>query len=94
MNGGTGMMSAKMHMDEDGKVIWSRIHPGGSIGLHQHPGSDDINYVLSGVGKAVCDGVEESLAAGDCHICKKGSSHSIQNTGEEDLILLTVVAER
>ena len=27
-------------------------------------------------------------------ICKKGSEHSIQNTGEGDLVLLTVVVER
>ena len=70
------------------------IHPGGSIGLHKHPTSDDINYVISGTGKAVCDGQEEILNAGTCHICKKGSEHSITNTGSEDLVLLTVVVER
>lgn len=94
MNGGTGEMSAKMHMDENGKVILCRLHPGGSIGTHAHPTSDDINYVLSGTGMAVCDSREEPLAAGACHICKKGSEHSIRNTGAEDLVLLTVVAER
>ena len=31
------------------------IRPGGSIGLHRHETSDDINYVLSGVGAAICD---------------------------------------
>ena len=53
-----------------------------------------MNYVLSGTGKAICDGKEESLAPGTYHICKKGSEHSIVNTGEEDLVLLTVVIER
>lgn len=94
MNGGTGMMSAKMHMDESGKVILTRIHEGGSIGLHSHETSDDINYVMSGSGKAVCDGAEETLFAGTCHICRKGSSHSIINTGDDDLVLLTVVSEK
>ena len=55
---------------------------------------DDINYVLSGTGKAICDGQEELLSAGTCHICKKGSEHSIANIGDEDLVLLTVVVER
>ena len=32
MNGGTGMMSAKMFMDEQGKII----------GLHKHETSDDL----------------------------------------------------
>ena len=93
MNGGTGTMSARMFMDEQGKII-PKIHPGGSIGLHKHETSDDINYVLSGTGKAVCDGQEEILKAGTCHICKKGSQHSIENIGNDDLVLLTVVVER
>ena len=87
MNHGTGMMTAKMYADALGKVISCAIHPGGSIG-------DDINYVISGKGIAVTDGAEEPLSAGVCHICKKGSAHSITNTGTEDLVLLTVVVER
>lgn len=94
MNSGTGIMTAKMYMDEQGKIILCSIHVGGSIGLHKHETSDDINYVLSGTGKAICDGHEEFLNAGTCHICKKGSEHSIINTGSEDLVLFTVVVER
>ena len=52
------------------------------------PGMND------GTGKAVCNGQEEILNAGTCHICKKGSEHSISNTGSEDLVLLTFVVER
>lgn len=94
MNHGTGEMSAKMFIGDAGKIIPCRLHKGGSIGMHSHPTSDDINFILSSVGKAICDGEEEPLAAGNCHVCKKGSMHSIVNTGEEDLVLLTVVVER
>lgn len=94
MNQGTGQMSARMYMDQEGKIIPCRIHAGGSIGMHGHPTSDDINYILSGTGKAVCDGQEEILGPGTCHICKKGSEHSIINTGSEDLVMLTVVVEK
>ena len=94
MNHGTGEVCARMYMGEDGKIIPCRIRPGGSIGLHRHETSDDINYVLSGVGTAICDGAEEALSAGCCHICKRGSEHSIIKTGSEDLCLLTVVVER
>ena len=79
---------------EGGKLISCRIHPGGSIGLHSHPASDDLNFVLAGTGAALCDGQEEPLAPGVRHVCKKGGSHSIRNTGEGDLVLLTVVVER
>ena len=94
MNNGTGEMTAKMFMSENGKIIPCRIHAGGSIGKHKHKTSDDINYVLSGTGKAICDGEVEVLAAGCCHICKKGSEHSIINTGNDDLCMLTIVVER
>lgn len=94
MNNGTGEMSAKMYTDEYGKIIPCSIHPGGSIGIHKHETSDDINYIISGTGKAICDGKEEALVPGVCHICKKGSEHSIINTGSEDLSMLTVVVER
>ena len=94
MNHGTGLMGAKMYMDEAGKVILCSIHAGGSIGIHRHETSDDINYVLSGTGKAICDGEEELLSAGVCHICRKGSEHSILNTGDGDLVLMTVAVER
>lgn len=53
-----------------------------------------MNYVLSGVGIATCDGVEEDLAPGVMHICPQHSSHSIKNTGEEDLVILTIVVKR
>ena len=94
MNDGTGEMSARMYMDEQGKIIPTTIHSGGSIGLHKHPTSDDINYVISGEGKAICDGQEEILRTGVCHICKRGSEHGITNTGKDDLVLMTVVVER
>lgn len=94
MNSGTGMMTAKMFVNNGGKIIQCNIHKGGSIGTHIHETSDDINYVLAGEGKAICDGVEEILTAGCCHICKKGSEHSIINSGNDDLVLLTIVVER
>lgn len=94
MNNGTGTMTAKMYMGEQGKIISCSIHAGGSIGLHKHETSDDINYILSGSGKAICDGKEEVLRSGTCHICQKGSEHSIINTGDEDLVILTTVVER
>ncbi|MDE5740857.1 MAG: cupin domain-containing protein [Oscillospiraceae bacterium] len=94
MNNGTGSMTTKMYMDEQRKIIPCTIHSGGSIGLHRHMTSDDIKYILSGTGKAICDGKEEPLRSGCCHICKKGSEHSIINVGDDDLVLLTVVIER
>lgn len=93
LNQGEGTVFARMYMDQAGKIMVSRLPKGASQGLHTHTTSREVCYVLSGTGLAVCDGVEEILAPGDCHCCPKGSSHSLANTGEEDLVLFTVVCE-
>ena len=94
MNSGTGEMTCRMYNDESYRIIPTAIHPGGSIGLHTQNSGDDLNYILSGTGKAVCDGAEEELVPGVMHICPQGSAHSIVNTGTEDLVMLTVVVAR
>ena len=93
MNGGTGEVCAKMYVNSSGKVIISRLKPGASIGLHTQNNGNDINFVVSGNGRALCDDNEEILSPGVCHYCQKGSSHMIENTGSEDLVLYTVVQE-
>lgn len=91
MNGGTGEMTCRLYTDEKYRIISTVIHPGGSIGPHTQSGGDDLNYIISGTGAAVCNGVKEALKPGVMHICPKRSAHSIINTGTEDLVMLTLV---
>ena len=49
-----------------------------------HPGGSIGNH----------NGTEEALSPGVMHICPKGSEHSIVNTGEEDLVMLTIVVKK
>lgn len=53
-----------------------------------------MNYILSGTGKAFSDGIEEDLKPGVMHICPQGHKHSIANTGDDDLVMLTIVVKR
>ena len=94
MNNGTGTMSAQMYDDDSYRIIPTTIHPGGSIGMHMLASGDDLNYIISGTGKAICDGIEEKLSPGVMHICPKGSKHTIINTGEEDMVMLTIVVKK
>lgn len=94
MNNGEGMMTVRMFNDDNYRIIPTKIHKGGSIGLHKQESGDDFNYILSGTGKAICDGKEEILTAGTVHICPKNSEHTIINTGEDDLVMLTVVVKK
>lgn len=76
------------------EIGYSRIHPGGSIGEHTQDFGDDMNYIFFGSGKAFYDDVEEKLMTGVMHICPQGHKHSIINTGDEDLVMLTLVVKR
>lgn len=57
LNGGDGEVSAKMSVQKNGKIMLAKLPAGTSIGMHTHETSDDINYVIRGVGKAVCAGI-------------------------------------
>ena len=94
MNNGTGKMSARMYSNDFYRIIQTAIHPGGSIGNHKQQSGDDMNYIISGTGRAICDGIEEELRPGVMHICPKGSEHAIINTGEENLVMLTIVVKK
>ena len=87
-------MSARMYNDDSYRIIPTRIHPGGAIGKHTQESGDELNYIISGTGMAVCDGIEEKLSPGVMHICPQGSEYEIKNTGGEDLVMLTVVVKR
>ena len=94
MNHGAGEMTAQMVIHSLGRFVLNRIHPYGSIGVHEQKKREEINYVVSGTGVAICDGKEEFLHPGCCHICPQGSIHTIENTGIDDLVLFTAVIEK
>ena len=65
------------------------LHKGAGIGLHpQH--KDEIYYIVSGQGSYVLDGKQHDVRAGHALLTRKGSSHALQQVGEEDLVVLLV----
>lgn len=68
------------------------LHRGAGIGLHQHH-KDEIYYVLSGRGRYVLDGKVHEVAAGDAMLTRPGSTHAIEQRGDEDLVLLILYAK-
>ena len=90
--GGEGQVVVRKFDDPVmGAVVQLTLPVGASIGLHTHTGNFEVVYVLSGSGRCVDDGAEYPIAAGMCHYCPEGHSHSIINTGDEDLALLGVL---
>lgn len=89
--GGEKYVEAKMITDDLNKIMKGCLVPGASIGMHTHDNSSEIIFITSGKAKTITDGVTEFLEAGDCHYCKKGSTHTLINDGDEVLHFLAVV---
>lgn len=85
---------AKMFMDENNRIMYGKLEPGASIGLHTHETSSEIVYILQGCGKALYDQEEEELEQGMCHYCPKGHAHSLINDNMEELIFFAVVPQQ
>lgn len=63
------------------------LHKGAGIGLHpQH--KDEIYYIVSGQGSYVLDGTQHHVRAGHALLTRAGSTHALQQVGEEDLVVL------
>ena len=68
-----------------------RLVPGAAIGKHTHTGDFEVYYILSGKGMYDDNGTEVEVGPGDVMLCRDGESHSLLNTGTENLELLAVV---
>ena len=92
--GGEGVTNLKMFQNELGKIILGRLEPGSTIGLHTHETNSEAIYIISGNADFIYDDGTESVAAGGCHYCPKGHSHSMINNGAEDIVFFAVVPEQ
>ena len=91
--GGEKSVFTKMIVDDNNRIMMSRLVPGASIGMHIHDVSSEIIFVLKGQGLVICDGKEEVVKAGDCHYCEKGSTHTFINNSAEDIVFYAVVPQ-
>src|SRR5258705_40077 len=71
------------------KVVF-RMRPvdaGSGVGLHEQK-EDEIYYVLSGKGTMTLDGKTVDITPGTAVLTRTGSSHSLKQVGDEDLVIL------
>ena len=91
--GGEGKLVARMYVDETIRYVNGYLPKGSTIGVHTHETNSETIYVFSGTGKVIYDGVEIPVAAGSCHYCPKGHTHTLINTGDEELRFLGIIPE-
>ena len=97
MLGGTGEVKI-IHLLENNEFqgkgrLFSRsiIKPGCSIGGHEHKGDIEAYYVLKGEATYYDNGEKTILKPGDLSFTDNGQSHSIENHGTEDVVLIALI---
>jgi len=63
------------------------LHPGAGVGPHEQH-EDEVYYVLSGKGTMIVDDKPVDMAPGTAVLTRPGSSHSLKQTGSDDLVVL------
>lgn len=63
------------------------LKPGSGIGYHEQT-EDEIYYVLSGRGVMTLDGKDVNIGPGTAVLTRTGSSHGLEPTGSEDLVIM------
>jgi mannose-6-phosphate isomerase-like protein (cupin superfamily) len=74
------------------QLVVMTIPAGGEIGAETHANVEQTLFFLSGTGKAVLDGTESPVNAGDVYVVTPGTNHNFINTGTEDLKVYTIYA--
>lgn len=67
------------------------IYPGGGIPEHNHETVESYT-ILKGYGVIEIDGEKQRVKEGDFVFISSGKSHSLSNTGEEDMHMMFVYA--
>lgn len=73
----------------DLKLVFRKraLKPGSGIGHHVQK-EDEIYYVLSGKGSMTLDGKAVEITPGTAVLTRPGSSHSLKQVGDEDLVIM------
>jgi mannose-6-phosphate isomerase-like protein (cupin superfamily) len=99
MRGGPGEVHIRHYLNREEINARCRLcaqlvlTPGSGIGLHQHTDEDEIFIIQQGKGVVTDGGKEVEVQSGDSILTGKGASHSIRNTGEEDLVITAVIMQ-
>ncbi len=81
-----------IHTGDKSQLVIMDIKPGEDIGTETHPHTEQTLFFLSGTGKAVLDGQEQEISAGDVVIVHSGVEHNFINTGNDSLKIYTIYA--
>jgi len=70
----------------------ARLAPGVSTTPHHHPRTEEIYYILTGIGRMRIEAEERTVGPGDAIAIPPGARHRITNTGGVELKFLCCCA--
>jgi quercetin dioxygenase-like cupin family protein len=78
---------------ENHEMHFWRVVPGEWIYPHTHPHTDDIWYIVQGVGEYYSTLKEKkTIRPGDIAVASPGDVHGIFNSGSEDIVVFSVLS--
>ncbi len=66
---------------------------GASIGYHVHENETELFYFIEGNGRVQDDDTWYDISAGDSMVTFSGHGHSVENTGDNDLVILAAIVK-
>ncbi len=99
MRGGSGSITLKQYFSAKDFGAKCRlctemiVPPGAGVGEHDHIGEDEIYLVQKGTGIINDNGVDVEINPGDAILTGKGASHSVRNTGNDDLVITAIIMQ-
>ena len=99
MRNGKGAVTIRHHFKPEEIKARTRLcaeltlPPGTGIGAHDHVEEDEVYIIQKGKGMMTDGGREFPVEAGDAILTGQGASHSIWNTGTENLCVTAVIIQ-
>ena len=75
-----------LDVENDSMTIKVTLKPGHSMNYHSHDHRDEVWTVISGKGKTIVDGMEQSISVGDVITMSAGCKHTVIAESELQLI--------
>ena len=90
---GTAQLTALLSQLPENARLFSeiRLAPCASIGYHVHENETELFYFIEGCGRVQDDDQFYDVNAGDSMATFSGHGHSVENTGDHDLVILAVI---
>ena len=84
-------VSAKAPYDRCKMIARIKLHPGDSIGRHDHSEDAELYYIISGNIDVEDNGVWQTLSEGDLIYTSDGEFHQAKNNSNKEATMLAVI---